>query len=394
MSFKYYFKNGFWVGASQGVSGFIGLLLAMTFARLATPEFYGQYQLVLSIVAMVAVISLPGLGFSLLRAVSRGFDGNYDEVTRVKFFWSLWGSLILFLIAIYYWFYGDTILMNVFLLVALFFPLMFTFNIWNSFMQGKERFDMIGIFLVIESLVFLALMTLTLIYNKSNLLGAVGIFMVSSTAFNFFWFKRSRRLVANNKKEDGVVDYGKFLTKLRVLNILVQQIDKIIVGFFVGVADLAFYSIGTGLVNSLFDKLQNFMLLARPQIARSEVIKFWIYCLVFVLFLMLAMVFYWLLPLVIPLFFSEQYQKSIVFAQTVIMFMPFLVVGIIYRNYYLLSLGNRKILFWEAIIFPCGRLVLMFVLFFYFGVMGLAWATGLQFVMRPVILWSLSRVII
>lgn len=105
LDLPYFVKNGFWVILRQGVGAITGLALSVAFARLATQEVFGQYQFILSILSIVSILSIPGLNTSIIRSAARGCDGDYKEVVRVSFIWSLLGVPALLIIGGYYYIY-------------------------------------------------------------------------------------------------------------------------------------------------------------------------------------------------------------------------------------------------------------------------------------------------
>ena len=70
---------------------------------MVTREVFGEYQFVLSVLAIISILSIPGLNISLIRSVARGYEGDYKKVVKVSFKWSLLGVPVLLMVGSYYY---------------------------------------------------------------------------------------------------------------------------------------------------------------------------------------------------------------------------------------------------------------------------------------------------
>lgn len=378
------------MGFGQGVAAAATFLLSVAFARLVSSEVYGQYQFVLAIMAMASVAALPGMNLSILQSAAKGKDGSYWQAVITKLWWSGWGSFLLIIGGGYYYWNDNYLVGQALFLGAVFLPLAFAFNGWNSFLEGKKRFDKINIYLSAQSLVNLAAMVAAMVFLKDNLLVLVAIYLLAEMSFNWFWFKRSLILVDNNETDGELIVYGKFLTKIQLLARVTSQLDKVFLGMLATPADLAVYAVGTNFSRVFIDKINSITTVFRPVVANQERISLKTYLSVFLVFAILALVVFLLLPVIIPLVFSDKYTESVALSQIVIVFAPFAAINLLQRNHFLLNKKNKKVLFWEAIVFPILKIGLMIVLFIFWGVAGLAFLLGFQHVVRSVLLLVLS----
>src|SRR3989344_1919293 len=72
----YFMRSGVYGVIQQLVGLMSGLALAYIFGHFLSPAIFGEYNLVLSIVAVLTIVTIPGLNFSLLRSVSAGYDSS------------------------------------------------------------------------------------------------------------------------------------------------------------------------------------------------------------------------------------------------------------------------------------------------------------------------------
>ncbi|HEX9608834.1 MAG TPA: oligosaccharide flippase family protein, partial [Candidatus Paceibacterota bacterium] len=75
----YLTKGGIWLSISQGVAMVTGLLVAIAFANLLTPETFGTYKFVLSLAGIIGAFSLTGMSTALIRSVANGQEGALEH---------------------------------------------------------------------------------------------------------------------------------------------------------------------------------------------------------------------------------------------------------------------------------------------------------------------------
>jgi len=68
----YFLRGGFWLSSAHLLTGMAAFLVVIAFTRLASKEFYGQYQFIMAIIAILTIFSLPGMQTAIIQAVSRG----------------------------------------------------------------------------------------------------------------------------------------------------------------------------------------------------------------------------------------------------------------------------------------------------------------------------------
>lgn len=239
---SYFVKNGFWVGIRQVITVISGIILYSIFARFLDKEILGQYQFILSTWAIVSIFSIPGLNTSIMTAVAKGKDGNYKEVVKKSFLWSLIGIPILWIIGGYYLKTKYALGVS-FLVTSIFFPFFYAFNTWNSFLQGKSKFDVSAWYFSIQAIVNTVASIAAIFLYKNNLLIITSCYLATFTFFNVFYYYKSLNYIENDKSDDTVMGYGWFLTKMSFLGIIAENIDKIILATFLSPSALAIYSI-------------------------------------------------------------------------------------------------------------------------------------------------------
>jgi O-antigen/teichoic acid export membrane protein len=370
-------KSGLWMGIRQFFILIIGMIFVVTFARIASRELYGQYQLVLSIIATFSVVSISGLNTSILQSIARGFEGDYRKAVLISFKWSLLlGTPIFILIGIYHIYQNQLGLGYSFLIVSLFFPFLYSTNTWESFVQGKERFDLLAKYSIIRTILNTSLLILILIIFKENLILLVLAYVSSISISNYFFYKKTNKFSENQKKDPNSIKYGWFLTKINGLNLFFSKIDYLLVGYFLGIESLAVYSIGMTFGVKIKDLFKVIFSVLSPQIARKGFDKKINYLVIFLAFSMIAGILYFILPTVINVLFSSKYEDSIYISQIYILFLPIFITGLLAENHLSFFSKNKKVIFFTSLLSPIIKFALMLILLINFGIIGLILING------------------
>lgn len=391
LDLPYFVKNGFWVALKQIIGTSSGLLLVVVFARLASQEVYGQYQFVLSILAVISVLSVPGLNASIVKSAAEGKDGDYQDAVKISFLWSLLGIPLLMAVGGYFYGIRQEYIIGISLMIAsIFFPFLYAPNTWDSFLQGKGRFD-ISVLYGSMQMVLNTLCMIGVVYFYSNsTVAIVVVYLFSYTFFNVYYYLRSLRYVENEEKDGDMIRYGWFLTKVNVLWMISGNADKILVGLYLGPAQLAIYSIGVFFARQIQNVSKNFLWVLIPKQICQKSVSRSNYGRVFLLSVLVTSIAIVSFEYVVPLFFSHRYDDSIGLSIISMAFYPVFIIATLYRNQVVFN-KKEATLKREAIISPLIMLALMTIVIPMYGVTGLAFLFGFQYAVALAVLYALKN---
>lgn len=389
LDLPYFIGNGFWVSIRLFFEILAGLALSVAFARLATQEMYGQYQFVLSVFALVSILSIPGLNTSIIKSAAEGKDGDYRSVVKTSFYWSFIGVPIIFLIGGYYYFIGSVSLGGAFMVAAIFFPFFYAPNTWYSFLQGKKRFDILAGFGIVQASVNAVATVGVVFLYRDSLIAVTLTYLVSYTFFNVLYYFSSLKYIENNKKDTEAVPYGFFLTRLNIIGTVANNIDKILIGIFLSPAELAVYSVGMLFTNQVQSLSKSLLWVISVKAIQQRILDARSYIRMFVLGIIVTIVCLLSFQFIIPILFSEKYSAAVFLSEISIVFFPFFVVSLLYDNEN--TFGVRKsVMLKNSIISPVLRIVLIIVALPLYGAVGLAFLSGFRYVLSPVTLYLLN----
>jgi O-antigen/teichoic acid export membrane protein len=230
----YLIRNEFWVYLRFGASLLIGIAISVAFARLASKEIYGQYNYLISILAIVSILSIPGLKNAVLVSTARGNDGNYRPAVKTSFLWSLLGVPVLLATGAYYFYYNTQIVGVCLMISSVFFPFIYAPSIWDSFLAGKKRFDLTARYGSIQLTINAATVIAILSFAAENLVLIFYTYLVASFSVNSVLYWKSLKYIGNDRKDEGCQKYGYFLTTTNVAGNVAKHIDKILIGTLLG----------------------------------------------------------------------------------------------------------------------------------------------------------------
>lgn len=267
---KYIFKGSFWLTLGRLFSITSSLALAIIVANYVPPEVYGHYNYAVSIIGILTVFSLLGIGEAVTLAVARGHEGSIVPALITKMRWSILGSIIAASASGYYYFANNTNLAGLLLLSALALPFFQTPQLFNGLLTGRKLFRQLAVIQTICSVITSVVLGITF-YLTNDVLTLFAIFLGSYMGVRWvsawYIFKTYR---PNNETEGGTISFGKHLSVMRIVNHISNHLDSILVWQFVGAGPLAVYSFATKIPNELFESVKGLQTLAMPKFASAD----------------------------------------------------------------------------------------------------------------------------
>ncbi|PIR45693.1 MAG: hypothetical protein COV09_00045 [Candidatus Vogelbacteria bacterium CG10_big_fil_rev_8_21_14_0_10_50_13] len=267
----YLFHGGFWITVGQVVSSLSAFILAIVYANWLSPETYGTYKYVISVIGILSIPTLSGLSTAVSKAVVEGNEGSFRYAVKVKLKWGLLASAGGLVLAGYYFFNQNTELALAFLLSALFIPLLEGFNLYDSFLYGKKLFRTASWYYVIGQVFTTTLMVGAAYFRPTLAMILIG-YLVGWSLVRFLLLRRTfNRFRPNNQVDPAVVPYGKHLTAIKAFNVFASYLDKVLLFQFVGAGPLAIYSITQAPLDQIRSLTsRGISLLAFPKYAAKE----------------------------------------------------------------------------------------------------------------------------
>jgi len=368
--FKYLYRSGqykLYKALSQFLASFI---LTWFLANFTSKDFFGNYRFILSILGMLIIFSLPGMKDAILQSVARGYDYSFIAGTKKAMKFSLSGGLALILISIYYLLTERIEFGLVFIVCAIFFPLVHTLDGFYAFLNAKKSFKKEFIYYsLINSFMTVSVLLSVYLFGE-NLTTFMIVFFSSQLLFYLYFYLKFKSGIVDKKNDRELFTFGWFLTKMNGLISIANYVDQFVVGLFIGPANLAIYFIGIMLPNKIKAIINPIFYTLYPKFSADEMnltkkkilIIFLASCLISVGLVAV-------IPVFIKIFFSG-FADSIIYGQffsAALLFIPLnIVFGLFFRA------KKRKSAIQNPIIISrVSTIVLVFPSLYFFGIFGL-----------------------
>ena len=136
--FKKNFKDSSYGMANLAIASLDGFFLNVLLVRFLSYEDLGNYKLFFSVLNILIIFSINGLGTSVTKAVAKRFKGFFKKAVIVSALFSLIASAILIVLAFSY--YKDSSIKWALLLASFMVPIYYGFNTWEPYYYGERRF--------------------------------------------------------------------------------------------------------------------------------------------------------------------------------------------------------------------------------------------------------------
>lgn len=383
----YLAKNGGWLMASKVVSMASAFGISVILANYLSKEILGVYRYIISVIGMLALFTLSGMGTAVTRSVAQGKDGVVKAALRAEMAWGTVGGVLGLMIAGYYFFQGNNILAISFALVGLFLPFYNVFNLYGSIAQGKKLFSVSERYEIARLIVYtVMLVTVVLLTDKVYYL--VLPILISGTVVQGLIYWRATKLIRlNNNQDPEAILYGKHLSLMGLISLIGSSIDQLIIYHWLGPVQLAVYAMAIAPTEQMKGVVKMFGPLAFPKFAQQslanlkknidiKVFKFSVLIafgsFVYIIF---ANYFYKIL--------FPNYTDSVIYSQIIAVFM-FTGAASLY-TVALQAHGASKNLYYINITTTVFEIILLFVLIYYHGLMGAVFARVIARIMGAVL---------
>jgi len=287
----------------------LGFVSTILYARLLTPEQYGEFSYVMAMMLLLNPLSLPGINIAVAQAAAQEFDGFIALGTRVRLRFSLFGTVAMAVIGLVCWHSkGPVVAISCFIAAAVF-PVFNSFDNCWAILTGKKQFEMFAKLRLAGMLTTTGATWLALLWTRSvPWVFAANVSSAALTQF-IFYHVSVRRFKANERVNPESLRYGKRLTWLDVIGSIEWRADQVVVGTFLPFAELGWFNMASRIKDAIIQETWNvaasllFPRLAEcsDQEARRRVRVWRVYLIV--AFIALAVLFWvfasWLLPLIL-----------------------------------------------------------------------------------------------
>lgn len=395
--FKYILKNSRYNVYIEVANLIMGFIISWCFANYTSPEFYGTYLLIISIITFFSFLTFSGINQALIQSTSNGYDYFFITSMKKSFKYSLLGSLTIIIYGIIFTFFFE---FNYIILVCLVisgttFAFTTSLSLYQNFLFGKEEYKKSFMYRMFIFFLRNVLIIILIFYTRDLILHFLLLniaLILSHLYFTKSCIKLIEKKVSDSELDREALSYGLLLTKYGVVSLITGNITNFVVGTFFGPAILAFYTVG----KSLASKLINFVKPAlstlltkysKPDVKLSKKFLFIIIGFSIMLFVGIIIIMPFYLQILFPKY-VDSIGYGIAFAFIILIY-PLLVVF----GYYFRGKVEKRVIRNVLLIPNIIHLILLIPLMLLFGVYGLILAEFLKyFIMLIVNLLNIDKI--
>ena len=308
--FKRNFKDSSYGIANLLIASLDGFFLNVLLVRFLSYEDLGNYKLFFSVLNILILFSINGLGTSVTKAVAKRFQGFFKKAIAVSALFSLIASAILIILAFSY--YKDSSIKWALLVASFVVPIYFGFNTWEPYYYGKRRFKTVFLLnTLMGSTRFVICAAIIFFYR--NYFYAIIAYLLIVSVYNlifFFWIvRRIKPEETDKEKEKDYLKHGFRLTGSSAISVIATNIERIILDSVSGATMVGIYSVvavfPTFIKNSLKTLVNVPMvkLAVHPEKENRTIIKKGL-IIIFLSGIIILVVFWFIIPFLLKFFFK------------------------------------------------------------------------------------------
>ena len=246
-SSKFLIKQGPWVFFGRVFLLFSSFLISLILTKNMSLEDYGQYKYFISILGIFGIFSSPESAKLIVKYLPRNKTYISSYLLNIRLLLCLFGSLISLLLFIYYFFYLQLFSFH-FLAISIFLPFYFSYDIYNFHLLALEKLKLLNITNSLKILFQLILIIISIIFFNDPIFIFIA-FLVGFSIPNFYLSKS--KIIGIDYLVHIPVKLKSFLKKnvllillVSIPSIMLEHIDKILIGDHISLEKLGLYSIG------------------------------------------------------------------------------------------------------------------------------------------------------
>ena len=370
---KYAAKNMSWTVIGKSGAFALSFFVISIFAYFAPKEVVGSYNFITSIAALLAISTLTGNNISLVRSVGKGFEGTLSFIIKKRMRAGLIGSLISVLISIWYLINGNTTFFTCFIILAFFIPIIEVIaQSTTSFWLGKKDYKKQASIIFIRQLMVTLLIFIPILTISDSIILITLSFFSANTISGLIVLWMTKRKMENKDVDAESAKHGLHFSYLTTIDVLSNNLDKIVIWHFLGPVSLAIYHIAYAPIQKVIQlaPIQNLTLPIFSQKERSreldiKVLKYGTYPLL--ISIPAAIVLSMLTPFIYSIFFPK-YPESILLFQVLtvlIALMPLNIIG----TYLMGTLQKKRMMKIKSFSFIL-KIILIIIMVQYLGLLG------------------------
>lgn len=267
IDFHYIASGGFYLTLTQVTSAFIGLGMTVAFANLIPPETYGTYRYLLSLYALFAIGTLPGIDTAVVQSTIHNFEGSLFQGFHLKLKYGVISLIAACIYGTYIYIQGNAELAYLLFMMAFALPIMEAGTVVTAFFNGKMLYKEWAHMDITTQIVSAVSLITTMFFSDNILLLSLSYFIPYIALRTYTLFFLLPKHQSNNNEDPGLLSYGKHMSGFQIVTRIIGSIDQIALFHFLGPAQVAIFALAQAIPMRIQSLLKVSGLLALPKFA-------------------------------------------------------------------------------------------------------------------------------
>ncbi len=321
----------------------IGIVSQYFLAHYLTQGEYGEFQLIISWIAVLSFFSLNSFNTIVTKASAQNYSLFFRKASIIGFLFSITGSVLLFIVAIFF----EVNKIELFIIAAIFFPFYTGINFAQNFYTGKKEYKKYSI-LVIGTQLLVSSSQIILLLISNSLKEVMFVSLLATSIVNLFItifiIKKLKNEKKNKERELELTKYGIQLSLINIIPAIAGKIQFIILNAYTSPVILAIYAAAQifpdkvkGLFKSLIVPFSVYLASKEKEkslrIVKNSIPLLLIYGIISTIIIII------ILPVLISIVYGDKYNASIYYALFLVVDLIFMPINgiissvIIYHGY-------------------------------------------------------------
>lgn len=369
---RYLGRGGFWVSISHSTEILSGIIVTVALANLVPKETMGTYQYVLATSVLLSALTLTGMRTALIRAVAQGNYGllRYAVITKLK--WNIGIVLSAAAIAAYYFYMGNNVLGNAFLIVGTTSPFLESFRLYQAYLVGAQKFKFNAFMALVRRGLPTLGMVMVVLITTDVLALVLAYFSINLLAVSITLWLTARSIIHPPTHDTTMAAYSKHLSVTEFIGTVTGQADKLLLWHFLGPVAVATFTIAQLPIRYTSSSIGILNSLVLPKLAQRDFhkLKTSLYKKILI-FSLLAISGSFIYILLAPWLFSivfPSYTEAISFSQALALGLIFVPITTLQQA--LTAHQKMRALYTNSIINNTIKIILLVTLLPLFGIWG------------------------
>lgn len=298
----------------------IGVCQIYLFTHFVDKQQYGQFQYIITIFSTLSIFALPGTTMAFTKMGALNDEQLHFKLVKLRIKSSIIGSIVILALSSYFY-DSNPELSKSFIWLIFLFPFFFSLDSYLHIFSGRENFSLKASLEVLKKLLVISSLGVAIYFQLLDNLPLLMLMLLLPEIICHIigysiLFSMKKPKIASQNDYQYYKRYTQGITFISFLGIIETKLDKLIIGTFIGLSELAIFHVSKVIQEQIKSIWSIFSTVFLPKIykrTKKESFKLTIIVVPFIglfFFIVIGAILYFLDDIVL-LWFGSNYLSSI-----------------------------------------------------------------------------------